>query len=79
MMWNGDFGNDIYNNGKTLVCHGISPVNQTNEMKNRFRAEDVTLVTLQVKRFLTSKHQYQCSRAVFGDPNGNMNKASTIC
>ncbi|MGD9994428.1 MAG: SusC/RagA family TonB-linked outer membrane protein [Salinivirgaceae bacterium] len=77
MMWQGDFGNDIYNNGKTLIAHGISPVNQQDIMLDRFRAQDITLTTPSGEQiFLAANTNTDVPRAVFGDPNGNMNKAS---
>lgn len=77
MLWTGDYGNDIYNNGKALVMHGISPVNQSVEMLDRFRAEDITLTTPSGDViFLAANTDTDVPRCVNGDPNGNMSKVS---
>lgn len=45
MLWQGDFGNQIYNNWKTELMGGYAAKNQMTDMNNRFRAEDVTFTT----------------------------------
>lgn len=37
MLWQGDFGNQIYNNWKTELMGGYAAKNQMTDMNNRFR------------------------------------------
>jgi TonB-linked SusC/RagA family outer membrane protein len=77
MMWQGDYGNQIYNNGKTLVMSGFNATNQMTDMLNRFRLTDVTLTTPGgAQIILPANTNTGIPRAVLNDPNGNMNKVS---
>jgi TonB-linked SusC/RagA family outer membrane protein len=77
MLWQGDYGNKIFNNGISLVAHGTSAVNQTTLINDRFRENDVTIVTeAGVEIFLPKNTDTDVPRAVMNDPNGNFSKMS---
>lgn len=77
MLWQGDFGNQIYNNWKTELMGGYAAKNQMTDMNNRFRAEDVTFTTAGGEKItLPANVNTDIPRAVLNDPNGNHTKAS---
>lgn len=77
MLWQGDFGYQIYNNWKSELMGGYAAKNQMAEMKNRFRAQDVTFTTAGGETItLPANTNTDVPRAVYNDPNGNHTKAS---
>jgi TonB-dependent starch-binding outer membrane protein SusC len=77
MLWQGSYGNKIFNNGISLVAHGTSAVNQTTTIEDRFREKDVTIITgsgVEIK--LPQNTDTDVPRAVVNDPNGNFSKMS---
>lgn len=79
MMWQGDLGNEIYNNGRTYVETGAAAINQTTRVLDRFRENDLTLTTPGGETiFLPANTNTSFPRAVLSDPNGNFSKISDI-
>ena len=77
MLWQGDFGNQIFNNWKYELMGGYAAKNQMADMKNRFRAQDVTFTTAGGETItLPANTNTDIPRAVLNDPNGNHTKAS---
>ncbi|CCZ70818.1 TonB-dependent receptor [Bacteroides gallinaceum] len=77
MLWQGDFGNQIYNNWKTELMGGYAAKNQMLDMGDRFRAHDVTFTTAGGETItLPANTNTDVARAVLNDPNGNHTKAS---
>lgn len=77
MLWQGDFGNQIYNNWKSELMGGYAAKNQMADMKNRFRAQEVTFTTAGGETItLPANTNTDIPRAVYNDPNGNHTKAS---
>lgn len=77
MLWQGDFGNQIFNNWKYELMGGYAAKNQMADMKNRFRAQDVTFTTAGGETItLPANTNTDVPRAVLNDPNGNHTKAS---
>lgn len=77
MLFQGDFGNDIYNNWKSELMGGYAAKNQMALMNDRFRAEAVTFTTNggQVVT-LPANVDSTTPRAIWGDPNNNHINAS---
>jgi TonB-dependent starch-binding outer membrane protein SusC len=72
MLWQGDFGNKIYNNWKSALMGGYCAKNQMTDMKNRFRASDVTFTTAGGETItLPANTNTSIPRAVLNDPNNN--------
>lgn len=77
MLWQGDFGNQIYNNWKNELMGGYAAKNQMADMTNRFRAEEVTFTTAGGETItLPANTNTDVPRAVLNDPNGNHTHAS---
>lgn len=77
MLWQGDFGNDIYNNWKNELMGGYAAKNQMADMNNRFRAQEVTFTTAGGETItLPANTNTNIPRAVLNDPNGNHTLAS---
>lgn len=77
MLWQGDFGNQIYNNWKNELMGGYAAKNQMADMTNRFRAEEVTFTTAGGETItLPANTNTDVPRAVLNDPNGNHTNAS---
>ncbi len=77
MLWQGDFGNQIFNNWKYELMGGYAAKNQMADMKNRFRAQEVTFTTAGGETItLPANTNTDIPRAVLNDPNGNHTKAS---
>jgi len=77
MLWQGDYGNKIFNNGISLVAHGTSAVNQTSTIVDRYREKDVTIISGSgVEINLPMNTDTDIPRAVMNDPNGNFSKMS---
>ncbi|MBN1414653.1 MAG: TonB-dependent receptor [Bacteroidales bacterium] len=77
MLWQGDYGNKIFNNGISLVAHGTSAVNQTETIVDRFRENDVTIISnTGVEIRLPANTDTDIPRTVMNDPNGNFSKMS---
>jgi TonB-linked SusC/RagA family outer membrane protein len=77
MLWQGDYGSKIFNNGISLVAHGTSAVNQTKTIVDRYRERDVTIITGSgVAVNLPQNTDTDVPRAVMNDPNGNFSKMS---
>lgn len=77
MVWNGSYGNDIYNNTRYYgegMYHNYACFATT---KNRFRAEDLTFVNpISGKTTFYAKNtDTDMPRAVYGDPNNNMRQS----
>ena len=77
MLFQGDFGYDIYNNWKSTLLGGFAAKNQMTDMKNRFRANDVTFTTAGGEKItLPANTNTSVPRAVLNDPNNNHQNAS---
>ena len=77
MLWQGDFGSQIYNNWKNELMGGYAAKNQMADMTNRFRAEEVTFTTAGGETItLPANTNTDVPRAVLNDPNGNHTNAS---
>lgn len=77
MLWQGDFGNKIYNNWKSQLMGGYCAKNQMTDMNNRFRATDVTFTTAGGEKVtLPANTTTSVPRAVLNDPNNNHVNAS---
>lgn len=77
MLFQGDFGYDIYNNWKSTLLGGFAAKNQMSDMKNRFRANDVTFTTAGGEKItLPANTNSSIPRAVLNDPNNNHQNAS---
>ena len=77
MLWQGDFGNQIYNNWKNELMGGYAAKNQMADMANRFRAQDITFTTAGGETItLPANTNTDVPRAVLNDPNGNHTMAS---
>ena len=77
MLWQGDFGNQIYNNWKNELMGGYAAKNQMADMTNRFRAEEVTFTTAGGETItLPANTNTDVPRVVLNDPNGNHTHAS---
>lgn len=77
MLFQGDFGYDIYNNWKSTLLGGFAAKNQMTDMKNRFRANDVTFTTAGGEKItLPVNTNTSVPRAVLNDPNNNHQNAS---
>lgn len=77
MLWQGDFGNKIYNNWKSTLMGGYAAKNQLSAMKNRFRASEVTFTTAGGETItLPANTSTSIPRAVLNDPNNNAQNAS---
>ena len=77
MVWNGSYGNDIYNNTRYYgegMYHNYACFATT---KNRFRAEDLTFVNPVSGKttFYPKNTDTDMPRAVYGDPNQNMRQS----
>jgi TonB-linked SusC/RagA family outer membrane protein len=77
MLWQGDYGNEIFNNGISLVAHGTSAVNQTSTIVDRYREKDVTIISGSgVEIRLPQNTDTEIPRAIVNDLNGNFSKMS---
>ena len=77
MLWQGDFGNQIFNNWKSELMGGYAAKNQMADMNDRFRAQDVTFTTAGGETItLPANTNTDVPRAVWNDPNGNHTQAS---
>ncbi|GHU76907.1 SusC/RagA family TonB-linked outer membrane protein [Bacteroidia bacterium] len=77
MLLQGDFGIDVYNNFKQSLLHGQSLHNQLVDIKNAFRAEDVTFTTRGGETITLPKNtNTSIPRIVYGDPNQNSIRVS---
>ena len=77
MLWQGDFGYEVYNNWKSNLMGGYAPRNQMTDMNNRFRANDITFTTAGGEKItLPANTNTSIPRIVNGDPNGNHTRAS---
>lgn len=77
MLLQGDLGIDVYNNFKQTLLHGQALHNQLAEIKNAFRAEDVTFTTRGGETITLPKNtNTSIPRIVYGDPNQNSMRAS---
>lgn len=77
MVWNGSYGNDIYNNLRYYgegMYHNYACFAST---KDRFRAEDLTFVNPVSGKttFYPKNTNTDMPRAVYGDPNQNMRQS----
>ncbi|MBP6609571.1 MAG: TonB-dependent receptor [Paludibacter sp.] len=79
MMWQGDMGNEIYNNGISYLENSAAAINQTTRILDRFRLNDVTLTTPAGESlFLPANTDGKFPRAILSDPNGNFTKISDL-
>lgn len=82
MMWQGEYGQDIYNNGLNIYGHGTSAVNQLSALNNRFRENDLTITSYDAEGNAVTTITYEKNtdtdipRAIANDPNGNFSRAS---
>jgi TonB-linked SusC/RagA family outer membrane protein len=77
MLIQGDLGIDVYNNFKQTLLHGKALHNQLADIKNAFRAEDVTFTTRGGETISLPKNtNTTIPRIVYGDPNQNSMRAS---
>ena len=77
MLLQGDLGIDTYNNFKQTLLHGKALHNQLADIKNAFRAEDVTFTTRGGETITLPKNtNTSIPRIVYGDPNQNSMRAS---
>lgn len=77
MLLQGDLGIDVYNNFKQTLLHGKALHNQLAEIKNAFRAQDVTFTTRGGETITLPKNtNTNIPRVVYGDPNQNSMRAS---
>lgn len=77
MLFQGDFGYDIYNNWKSTLLGGFAAKNQISDMKDRFRANDITFTTAGGEKItLPANTNSSIPRAVLNDPNNNHQNAS---
>lgn len=77
MLWQGDFGNKIYNNWKSALMGGYCAKNQMTDMKDRFRATAVTFTTAGGETVtLPANTNTSVPRCVLNDPNNNHVNAS---
>lgn len=77
MLIQGDLGIDVYNNFKQTLLHGKALHNQLAEIKNAFRAEDITFTTRGGETISLPKNtNTSIPRIVYGDPNQNSMRAS---
>ncbi len=76
-LFQGDFGNDIYNNWKSELLGGYAAKNQMDQMTDRFRAEAITFTTYGGDVVnLPANVNSNIPRAILNDPNGNHINAS---
>ncbi|WP_434981320.1 SusC/RagA family TonB-linked outer membrane protein [Daejeonia sp. YH14] len=76
-LFQGDFGNKIYNNWKSDLMGGYAAKNQLSDMNNRYRAEAVTFTTYGGEVItLPANTNTNIPRAVLNDPNNNHINAS---
>lgn len=77
MLLQGDLGIDVYNNFKQTLLHGKALHNQLADIKNAFRAEDVTFTTRGSETITLPKNTgTSIPRIVYGDPNQNSMRVS---
>ncbi len=77
ILFQGDFGYEIYNNWKSELMGGYCAKNQMAAMNNRFRATDVTFTTAGNETIsLPANTNTSVPRAVLNDPNNNHTNAS---
>lgn len=77
MLLQGDLGVDVYNNFKQSLLHGQALHNQLADIKNAFRAENVTFITRGGETITLPKNtNTDIPRIVYGDPNQNSMRAS---
>ena len=77
MLLQGDLGIDVYNNFKQTLLHGKALHNQLADIKNAFRAQDITFTTRGGETITLPKNtNTNIPRIVYGDPNQNSMRAS---
>lgn len=77
VLLQGDFGYQVYNNWKSQLLGGYSAKNQMVAMKDRFRAQDITMVTSGGETiYLPANTNTNIPRAILNDPNNNHLNAS---
>jgi len=78
MMWQGTYGNDIYNNSKNWGEGMYHYYNGFASTLDRFRAEDITFVNpvSGVTTFYPKNTDTDMPRAALGDPNQNLRASS---
>lgn len=77
MIWQGSYGNDIYNNTRYFGEGMYHYYNCFASTKNRYRAEDLTFINpvSGVTTFYPKNTNTTMPRAVLGDPNQNMRQS----
>jgi hypothetical protein len=77
MLLQGDLGIDVYNNFKQTLLAGKALHNQLADIKNAFRADDVTFTTRGGETINLPKNtNTTIPRIVYGDPNDNSMRIS---
>jgi TonB-linked SusC/RagA family outer membrane protein len=77
MLIQGDLGIDVYNNFKQWLLHGKALHNQLAEIKNAYRAEEITFTTRGGEKITLPKNtNTSIPRIVYGDPNENSMRPS---
>ncbi|MDR1331091.1 MAG: TonB-dependent receptor [Tannerella sp.] len=77
MLLQGDLGISVYNNWRSSLLAGKAPHNQLALMNDRFRGADVRFTTSGGEAVsLPANTGTNIPRAVWGDPNGNSDRAS---
>ncbi|GHV70423.1 SusC/RagA family TonB-linked outer membrane protein [Bacteroidia bacterium] len=77
MLLQGDLGIGVYNNFKQTLLAGKALHNQLDDIKNAFRAEDVTFTTRGGETINLPKNtNTTIPRIVYGDPNDNSMRIS---
>jgi hypothetical protein len=77
MLLQGDVGIDVYNNFKQTLLHGKALHNQLADIKDAFRAEDITFTSRGGETITLPKNtNTSIPRIVYGDPNQNSMRAS---
>ncbi len=72
MLLQGDLGIDVYNNYKSTLLAGKALHNQLADIKDAFRATDITFTTAGGETIsLPANHDTDIPRIINGDPNGN--------
>lgn len=77
MLFQGDLGIDVYNNYKSTLLAGKALHNQLEDIKDCFRATDVTFTTAGGETIhLPANTDTDIPRVISGDPNQNSSRAS---
>lgn len=77
MLFQGDLGIDVYNNYKSSLLAGKALHNQLAEIKDCFRAEEVTFTTAGGETItLPENRDTSIPRVIQGDPNQNSTRVS---